>query len=168
MKTSNLLLWLAPFLSLYQTAAFANSPDVLRQHSISLSLANKLITETMSVCHAKGHHAVVVVLDRSGSILALQRDNDVGPHNIDAARKKAFTALSTKVPSRQFAENIRNNPESANLNTVDSLLLIGGGVPIKIDTEIIGAIAVGGAGGAANDEECALKALATVMPTVQK
>lgn len=168
MKRNNLLLWLTPFLLSYQTTAFADTSDIVRQNSISLSLANKLVAETMSVCHSKGRHAVVVVLDRGGYVLAIQRDNEVGPHNIDAAIKKAFTALSTKVPSRHFAENVRNNPESSNLNTLDSLLLIGGGVPVSLDNEIIGAIAVGGAGGAANDEECALTAMAKVMPTVQK
>lgn len=117
----------------------------------------------MSACHAQGRSAVAAVIDRGGHLLSLQRDDSVGPHNTDAAVKKAFTALSSKTPSRIFAENARKNPESNNLNTIDSLLLIGGGVPVKVGAEVIGAIGVGGAGGSIIDESCALQAIDKVL-----
>jgi uncharacterized protein GlcG (DUF336 family) len=44
-------------------------------------------------------------------------------------------------------------------------LLIGGGVPIFSGPNIIGAIGVGGAGGASQDESCALQAIQQVLPT---
>ncbi|MEX3241354.1 GlcG/HbpS family heme-binding protein [Serratia quinivorans] len=141
---------------------FAASP--IQQNNMSLALANALVEATMASCHAQGRSAVVTVIDRGGHLLALQRDDNVGPHNTDAARKKAFTALSTKTPSRQLAANARTQPESANLTTVDSLLLIGGGVPVKVGNDVIGAIGVGGSGGAASDEACALQAIEKVMP----
>lgn len=143
--------------------SFAAQPAPLQQTNMSLGLANALVEATMEACHAQGRSAVVVVMDRGGHLLSLQRDDNVGPHNTDAARKKAFTALSTKTSSRVFAENARNNPESSNLNTIDSLLLIGGGVPVKVGNEVIGAIGVGGAGGSAIDEGCALQAIDRVM-----
>ncbi|HEI8866718.1 TPA: heme-binding protein [Serratia odorifera] len=142
--------------------AFAVAP--IKQNNMSLALANALVEATLSSCHGQGRSAVVTVIDRGGNLLALQRDDNVGPHNTEAARKKAFTALSTKTPSRQLAENARSQPESANLTTVDSLLPIGGGVPVKIGDEVIGAIGVGGSGGAASDEACALQAIKQVLP----
>ncbi|QXW17818.1 heme-binding protein [Comamonas aquatica] len=145
--------------------AFAASPAPLNQSNMSLNLANALVEATMSACHAKGRSAVAAVIDRGGHLLSLQRDDSVGPHNTDAAIKKAFTALSTKTPSRIFAENARKNPESNNLNTIDSLLLIGGGVPVKVGSEVIGAIGVGGAGGSVIDEGCALEAIDKVLGT---
>ncbi len=148
------------------TSALAASPtpQVLQQPNVSLALANELINATMAACHADGRSAVAVVVDRGGNLVAVQRDDSVGPHNTDAAVRKAFTALSTKTPTRLLAANARANPESQNLNTVDSLLLIGGGVPLKVGNEVIGAIGVGGSGGAAQDEGCALKAIAQVLP----
>ena len=137
---------------------------VLQQPNVSLALANNLIDATMAACHADGKSAVVAVVDRAGNLIALQRDDNVGPHNTDAAIRKAFTALSTKTPSRTLANNARANPDSSNLNTVSDLLLIGGGVPLKYGNEVIGAIAVGGAGGAVQDESCALKGIEKVMP----
>ena len=148
------------------TSALAASPtpQVLQQPNVSLALANELINATMAACHADGRSAVAVVVDRGGNLVAVQRDDSVGPHNTDAAVRKAFTALSTKTPTRLLAANARANPESQNLNTVDSLLLIGGGVPLKVGNEVIGAIGVGGSGGAAQDEGCALQAIAQVLP----
>ena len=147
--------------------AFAASPAPLNQSNMSLNLANALVEATMSACHAQGRSAVAAVIDRGGHLLSLQRDDSVGPHNTDAAIKKAFTALSTKTPSRIFAENARKNPESNNLNTIDSLLLIGGGVPVKVGSEVIGAIGVGGAGGSVIDEGCALEAIDKVLGTTK-
>jgi uncharacterized protein GlcG (DUF336 family) len=146
------------------TPTVVKSSLILQQPNVSLSLANELIDATMAACHAKGKSAVVAVVDRGGNLMALQRDDNVGPHNTDAAVRKAFTALSTKTPSRILSNNARANPDSNNLNTVDDLLLLGGGVPLKFGDEVIGAIAAGGAGGAVQDESCALQGIAKVMP----
>lgn len=144
--------------------AAALPAKVLQQPNVSLALANELIGAALAACHADGRSAVAVVVDRGGNLVAVQRGDSVGPHNTEAAVRKAFTALSTKSPTRQLATNARANPDSHNLNTVDSLLLIGGGVPLKVGQDVIGAIAVGGAGGASNDEACALQAIAQVLP----
>ncbi|AIJ46594.1 GlcG [Comamonas testosteroni TK102] len=153
------------FLFMASVHAFAAQPAPLHQSNMSLNLANALVDATMSACHSQGRSAVAAVIDRGGHLLSLQRDDSVGPHNTDAAVKKAFTALSTKTLSRIVAENARKNPESSNLNTIDSLLLIGGGVPVKVGDEVIGAIGVGGAGGSVIDEGCALQAIDKVLGT---
>ena len=148
------------------SSAWAAAPAAtLKQENVSLALANELINATLAACHADGRSAVAVVVDRGGNLIAVQRDDSVGPHNTEAAQRKAFTALSTKTPTRLLAANARANPESQNLNTVSSLLLIGGGVPLKVGNDVIGAIGVGGSGGAAQDEGCALKAIAQVLPS---
>lgn len=146
--------------------AAALPAQVLQQPNVSLALANQLVGAALAACQAEGRSAVavVVVVDRGGNLVAVQRGDSVGPHNTDAAVRKAFTALSTKSPTRQLAANVRANPDSQNLNTVGALLLIGGGVPLKLGSEVIGAIGVGGAGGAVQDEACALQAIAQVLP----
>ncbi len=144
----------------------ADPAPILKQDNVSLAMANELISATLAACHAGGRSAVVAVVDRGGNLIALQRDDSVGPHNTEAAQRKAFTALSTKTPTRLLAANAQANPESQNLNTVSALLLIGGGVPLVVGKDVIGAIGVGGSGGAAHDESCAVKAIAQVLPQV--
>ena len=103
--------------------------------------------------------------DRGGNLVALRRDDNVGPHNTLAAQRKAYTALSSKTPTRLFAERAAATPDAANLNTLDELLLLGGGVPLKVGDEVIGAIGVAGAGGAKNDEACAMAAIEKLLPS---
>ncbi len=81
-----------------------------------------------------------------------------------AAQRKALTALSTKTPTILLAERARNDPSSQNLNTVGELLLLGGGVPVLAGDQIVGAVGVAGAGGSANDDGCATKAIKSTSP----
>ncbi len=72
-------------------------------------------------------------------------------------------AASALAAPAGVAERARSNPEAANLNTLDELLLLGGGLPLKVGDQVIGAIGVAGAGGAANDEACARQAIDRVL-----
>lgn len=137
---------------------------VLNQRNLPLALANELASSAIAACRSINRNAVVAVVDRGGNLVALQRGDDVGPHNTVAAQRKAFTALSTKTRTGVLAERARNDPSSENLNTVGELLLLGGGVPVSVDGQVIGAIGVAGAGGAANDEGCAVAAVQSRFP----
>ena len=53
----------------------------------------------------------------------------------------------------------QKNPAAANLVYIPGFLLLGGGVPIKVGNEVIGAVGVGGAPGGNFDEQCAMVAL---------
>ena len=145
-------------------SANAATPGPITQQNVSLALADGLIQQTLDACHAQNRTAVVAVVDRGGNLVALRRDDNVGPHNTLAAQRKAYTALSSKTPTRLFAERAANTPDAANLNTLDELLL-GGGVPLKVGDEVIGAIGVAGAGGAKNDEACAVAAIEKLLPS---
>jgi len=146
-------------------SANAATPAPITQQNVSLALADGLIQATLDQCHAENRTAVVAVVDRGGNLVALRRDDNVGPHNTLAAQRKAYTALSSKTPTRLFAERAASTPDAANLNTLDELLLLGGGVPLKVGDEVIGAIGVAGAGGARNDEACAVAAIEKLLPS---
>ncbi len=152
-------------LALAASPAWAETPAVAQRADVSLALANQLLDATLAACHAEGRTAVAAVVDRGGNLVALQRDDNVGPHNTLAAQRKAFTALSTKTATGLLAERARSTPDAENLNTLDELLLLGGGVPLKVADQVIGAIGAAGAGGAQFDEGCALQAIAQVLPT---
>lgn len=152
-------------LAMSSSATWAADAQVAQRQDVTLALANSLLSATLAACHADGRTGVAAVVDRGGNLVAVQRDDNVGPHNTLAAQRKAFTALSTKTATRLLAERARSNPQAENLNTLDELLLLGGGVPLKVADQVIGAIGVAGAGGAEIDEGCALKAIAQVLPT---
>ena len=145
---------------LLAAAIVAAGPAVpLERKTVSLQLANDLAEAAITSCRAIGREAVVAVVDRGGNLVALQRGDDIGPHNTLAAQRKAFTALSTKTNTRILAERAAADSTSENLVTIPELLLLGGGVPLIVDGNVIGGIGVAGAGGAVNDERCASDAV---------
>lgn len=150
-------------LSLACVQASAAAPLTVPHRDVSLDGASRLLDAAMTACHAEAKVLAAAVVDRGGNLVALRRDDGVGPHNTIAAQRKAYTALSTRTATRLLAANARASAETANLNTVDTLLLLGGGVPLMVDGELIGAIGIAGAGGPAADEACALAAIDNVF-----
>ena len=144
-------------------AAMAAAPLPVEQKSVSLEMANMLTEAALSSCRSMDKDAVVAVVDRSGNLIALKRGDSVGPHNTPAAERKAFTALSTKTSTSRLAERAATDPSSRYLSTVPHLVLLGGGLPVIYQREVIGGIGVAGSGGSVSDEQCALAALAQVV-----
>ncbi len=154
---------IGPLIPLAVAAATA-LPAPAVQRSVSLEMANALAYETLASCRAMNRDAVVAVVDRGGNLIALQRGDNIGPHNTRAAELKAFTALSTKTSTSGLAERAATDPGSRNLANIPELLLLGGGLPIVHAGEVIGGIGVAGSGGSVSDEQCASAALAKLVP----
>lgn len=97
----------------------------------------------------------MAVVDASDQTLLLTRSPAVGPHNLEAARRKAFTAWSTRQPTLTLGRQARSQPDTAALQYLPELLLLVGGVPLKHGDTVVGAVGVAGGGGPENDDACA-------------
>lgn len=122
---------------------------------MDLKIANQLATNIMQACTDIAKPAAVVILDQGGNVLASQRHETVGIHNLIAAERKAFTAYSTKVTTLEFMRNAQKNSDSQNLTSLPELLLLGGGVPVFYKKQLLGSVGVAGAGGSLQDDQCA-------------
>ena len=152
-----------PIAILLSAIAAAPAAAQLRQQpDLTLDVANRLAGAAIEACRGQGRAIVAAVLDRGGNLVALQRADGVGPHNTEASRRKAYTALSTRTATLDLARQAQANPDARNLASLPELLLLGGGVPLLSDGRAVGAIGVAGGGGAVNDHACALAALAAV------
>lgn len=143
--------------------ATASQAQVLQEKNLPLSIATDLAREAVAACAAQGYNVSAAVVDREGVLRALMRADMAGVHTPEAARRKAYTSASTRIPTTMMVENIQKNPASAQLVAIDGFLVVGGGVPVKVGNETIGAIGVGGAPGGNLDEACATAALAKVQ-----
>lgn len=110
---------------------------------------NRRATETADSMHKK---VTIAILDAAGEIIMITRGDGVGPHNTEAARRKAFTALSTKTGTLELMRNAAANSDSKNLNTLPELLLLSGGMPVWYKGTVIGSIGIAGGGSAENDD----------------
>ena len=145
-------------LSLVAMAA-AQAQTVRTEKNMSLELANQIAAATVAACSANGHAVAATVVDRAGSVRAVQRADNAGPHTLTASLQKAFTSASAKNTTLAMMEGAQKNLGAANLVHIPGFLLLGGGVPVKVGNEVIGAVGVGGAPGGHLDEQCAMVAL---------
>lgn len=144
------------------TAALAvpvHAQAVRTERNISLELANQIAAGSVAACAANGYAVTATVVDRAGGVRAVQRADTAGPHTLGASQQKAFTSASAKNTTLAMMEGAQKNPAAANLVYIPGYLLLGGGVPIKVGNEVIGAVGVGGAPGGHLDEQCANAAL---------
>ncbi len=139
--------------------AYAQAQAVRTERNISLELANQIAAGSVAACAANGYAVTATVVDRAGGVRAVQRADNAGPHTLGASQQKAFTSASAKNTTLAMMEGAQKNPAAANLVYIPGYLLLGGGVPIKVGNEVIGAVGVGGAPGGHLDEQCANAAI---------
>lgn len=151
---------LAATLALAATAAGAQG--VRSERTISTALANQIALETVNACAANGYAVAATVVDRAGTVRAVLRADNAGPHTLGSAERKAWTSASAKNTTQAMMQGAQANPAGANLVHLPGFLLLGGGVPIKVGNDTIGAVGVGGAPGGHLDEQCAVAALEKV------
>ena len=137
------------------TGASAPAQQVLNEKQISLALAQDIAQAAVEQCRKDGFRVVVTVVDRAGRVKAVLRDDGTGPHSLDTSRRKAYTSLTFRTPTGEFAERVQGNPAAAALKDVENVIALRGGLPIKAGDEVIGAVGVGGAPGGDKDEACA-------------
>ncbi len=127
------------------------------------TLAQRASVAAWEACKTAGYKISVAVVDRGGVVLAMLRDEHAGVHTADSARRKAYTAASLREPTQKLAELAARRPELAGLQHMNaSILLLGGGFPVRIAGQVVGGIGVGGAPGANFDEACARAGLQAI------
>jgi uncharacterized protein GlcG (DUF336 family) len=146
-------------LVLLLAAGTAAAQGVRTERNVSLALANQIASATVAACTTAGYAVTATVVDRAGGVRAVQRADNAGPHTLAASLDKAFTSASAKNTTLAMMDGAQKNPAAANLVHIPGFLLLGGGVPIKVGNETIGAVGVGGAPGGHLDEQCAVAAL---------
>jgi uncharacterized protein GlcG (DUF336 family) len=131
---------------------------------LSYDIARRAAEAVLDAARAEGAQVCAVVVNRSGVTKVLLGDDGVGPVGIETARRKAYTAAVTGMPTAAFAA-FAADPAMAVTppHLVDGQLLpVPGGRPIVVDDgEVIGGIGVGGAH-ADTDDRLAGEALKSV------
>ena len=140
----------------------AHAQGVRTERNISLDLANQIAAASVAACNAKGYAVAATVVDRAGHIRSVQRADNAGPHTLGASLQKAYTSASARNNTLAIMEIAQKNPGAANVAHIPGFLLLGGGVPVRVGNEVIGAVGIGGAPSGAIDEECAVAALEKV------
>src|SRR4029079_2019851 len=85
--------------------------------------------------------SAIAVVDAAGDLLAFQRMDGVRPASAELAIEKARTAARLQRPTEEVEDNI-NRGRTAFVTA--GIAALRGGVPIRVDGKVVGAIGVAG------------------------
>jgi len=142
------------------TLAAPAQAQLLTHKDLSYAMALTIATGALEDCKAKGYPVSVVVVDRDGHDIVTLRADGAGPHTMENARRKAYTALTFKMTSEAFAKLLETNPVRRQQATLPGVIGIPGGVPIKVGNDTIAGVGLSGSPGV--DEPCVRAGLAKV------
>jgi uncharacterized protein GlcG (DUF336 family) len=150
----------------YVSVQEVSMADVVTKHSISFELAQKMVNAAVAKARELGVTENVAILDDGGNLKAFSRMDGASIPTIEIAQDKAYTALFG-VSTQDFFDFIQSDPSLlAGLPTLPRVAAWGGGFPIKVNGEVVGAIGLSGAPTVQNDVDCAKAALALVSDAV--
>ena len=140
--------------------AVAAQPDILPIKQIGLELARDIAMGSIEACRKDGYTVSAVVIDRAGNLQVAMRDSLAARHTLEIAERKAGMAVMSGSDTSEFRTargDIR--PE---LNHINGLIVMEGGLPIRAAGSMVGAVGVSGAPGGDKDRACAAAALKQV------
>jgi uncharacterized protein GlcG (DUF336 family) len=135
---------------------------VLKKLSISYELARQMVDAAIAKAGELGVSENVAIIDDGGNLKAFGRMDGAPILSTEIAQNKAYTALFG-VSTQDFFNFIQGDPSLlAGIPTLSRVAAYGGGLPVQVDGEIVGAIGVSGAPTVQNDIDCAKAGLAAL------
>ncbi|MFZ6800110.1 GlcG/HbpS family heme-binding protein [Undibacterium sp. Di24W] len=174
MKTTTTSL-IATIVTISWLGTAALSPTVLaandlkastKSSSLTLEAAQVAANAALKTCQQRGAMVAVTVVDRSGLVLVTLRDTLAGMHTLDAATRKAWTAVSFKNSTTELVKLTAYNQANSGIRNLPNVAMIGGGLLIQEAGSIIGGIGVSGAPGGDMDDDCAKAGVAAIQDAI--
>lgn len=138
-------------------AVFADPGDVVTVQRLGMPLAAKIAQKAVEVCQGRGYNVSAVVVDRAGDPQVVMRGTRANRFTIQIATDKARAVILSGVDSGLFRRN--REDIRMEMDHVDGVLVLDGGVRIDSAGTLIGALGVSGAPGGDKDESCARAAV---------
>ena len=131
--------------------------------SITTEAAHEVIAAAEAKAGEIGTPMVIAVVDDGGVLKAFSRMDGAALLSVQVAQDKAYTAVGFGMPTHGWHDFIKDDPPLADGATagIDRLVIFGGGYPITVDGQIVGAVGVSG-GHYSEDQQVAEAGLAAI------
>ena len=83
------------------TAPLAQA-QLLTHRDLSYAMAKTIVETAIDSCAAKGYAVSAVAVDRDGEVIVAMRADNAGPHTMENARRKAYTARSFRTSTTAY------------------------------------------------------------------
>ena len=132
--------------------------------TLNLETARQIIRSILEQGAARGMKPLsVCVIDSGGHPIAFERSDGASPMRFGIAHGKAYGAVMMGLGSRALFERAEHQPyfiQAMNSLAGGSLVPVPGGVLVRHEGSIVGAVGVTG-DSSDNDEECAIAAISS-------
>jgi uncharacterized protein GlcG (DUF336 family) len=145
----------------------ASAQATFTTKSLTPESALKAAQAALAQCRKDGYQVTVAVVDRAGLTQALVRDRFAGPHTLDVAQNKAWSAVSFKTSTADLERVTRPGTTMSGLRNVPRAMVVGGGLTIEAGGSLLGGIGVSGAPGGEADEACAKAGIKAVADDLE-
>jgi len=123
---------------------------------LSLETAKRLLSVAEQKSRQMGLASNIAIVDDGGHVVAFQRMDHARLAGIEISKDKAWTSVSMQMPTANLTQAAQPGGPSFGINTTNRgrIVILAGGVPLKIGDQIVGGIGVSG-GTSAQDAEIA-------------
>ncbi|WP_230128336.1 heme-binding protein [Bacillus sp. CECT 9360] len=130
---------------------------------ISLEIAKKMIESAEKKAKEINVPMVISIVDEGGNFIACHRMDDALLVSVDIAQNKAWTSVAMKMTTADLAQAAGVGKSLYGINTTNNgrVVVFGGGIPLRKDEEIIGAVGV--SGGSVEDDIRVAQAAADLL-----
>ncbi|MGX9134375.1 GlcG/HbpS family heme-binding protein [Rummeliibacillus sp. JY-2-4R] len=113
---------------------------------INLELAKKIIESAEKEANKIKVPMVISIVDEGGNFIICHRMDNALLVSVDIAQNKAWTSVAMKMPTADLAQAAGAGKELYGINTTNNgrVVVFGGGIPLRKDGQIIGAVGVSG------------------------
>ena len=151
---------------LFSTCTAYEQDGTFQIRSLTPETALTAARAALDACRKQGFQVTVAVTDRAGITQVLLRDRFAGPHTVEVAANKAWTAVSFRTGTTALAMESQPGRPMSGMRSLPRFLAVGGGLVVEAGGNVLGAIGVSGAPGGDADDGCAaagIKAVAAVI-----
>src|SRR6185503_17828269 len=99
-----------------------SSQGLVVQRNLSLAMAKTIAEATLAECKAKGFNTSAAVVDRSGQVLVMMRDEQATVQTLEMARRKAYTARMFRMTTMEFQKRTEHDSALAPQRDVADVL----------------------------------------------
>ena len=154
-------------LGLTASFACAAADAVFTLKVLTPESALKAAQAALERCRKSGYQVSVGVVDRMGVVQVLLRDRFAGPHTVEMARDKAWTAVSFRTNTSELAEATQAGRPQSGVRQRPGVVAVGGGMMIEAGGSLVGAIGVSGAPGGKEDDACARAGIEAIQEDLE-
>ncbi len=117
--------------------------------TLELQDARRMIAAATKKAEQIGQPMNIAVSCAGGYLLAFERMAEAWLGSVDIAQKKAWTARAFNIETKALGENSQSGDQFFGIHASNDgkVMIFAGGIPVKKDGKVIGAIGVSGGSG---------------------